>query len=108
MGLALGFMLEGTGLFAEAATESAGAAPKDTAYDSLAWKDTVSHLHREIATLPEKEQIVLKQHYLNGLSFDQLAALLAVSKGRVSQLHRAALQTLRKRIRASDRFRILP
>jgi RNA polymerase sigma factor FliA len=99
MGLALGFMLEGTGLYAEGIPEPA--IDTGTAYNSVAWKDTLAGLHRELSTLPEREQTILREHYLNGMGFDELAALLALSKGRVSQLHRAALLMLRKRLRKS-------
>jgi RNA polymerase sigma factor for flagellar operon FliA len=106
MGLALGFMLEGTGLVAEAADERDAAAAGDTAYDSLAWKDVLTNLHEELQTLPDREQAILRQHYFNGLNFDQLAAFFAVSKGRISQLHKSALLTLRKRMRAQGHFRM--
>jgi len=107
MGLALGFMLEGTGLFAEPGGESDGPGPTGTAYDSLAWKEVVVQLHANLSELPEREQTILRQHYLHGVNFDQLASLLAITKGRVSQLHRAALLTLRKRLREHGHFRMI-
>jgi RNA polymerase sigma factor for flagellar operon FliA len=106
-GLALGFMLEGTTLFVE--DDAEGGQPihaAATAYDSVVWNETVSRLHEELASLPEREQNILRQHYIGGLSFDQLASLLSISKGRVSQLHRAALESLRKRLRERGYFRI--
>jgi RNA polymerase sigma factor for flagellar operon FliA len=106
-GLALGFMLEGTSLFVE--DDADGGQPiraAATAYDSAVWNETVSRLHEELATLPEREQNILRQHYIGGLSFDQLASLLSISKGRVSQLHRAALELLRKRLRERGYFRM--
>jgi RNA polymerase sigma factor FliA len=106
-GLALGFMLEGTNLFIEDAAD--GGQPVHiaaTAYDSVVWKETVARLHEELATLPEREQNILRWHYVDGLSFDQLALLLSLSKGRVSQLHRAALELLRKRLRERGYFRM--
>lgn len=106
LGLALGFMLEGTGLFCPDDEEQAR--PKsDSAYDSLAWKEIVTHLQAEMEALPERERTILKQHYVNGLSFDRLAELLRISKGRVSQLHRAALMLLRKRMRDHGHFRMI-
>lgn len=42
------------------------------------------------------------QHYFNGVEFKHIAELLGVSKGRVSQLHRAALEKVRARLRLSD------
>jgi RNA polymerase sigma factor FliA len=106
-GLALGFMLEGTSLFvADGADGGQRTDVAATAYDSVVWNETVSRLHEELAALPAREQSILRQHYTDGLSFDQLASLLSISKGRVSQLHRAALELLRKRLRERGYFRV--
>ena len=100
-GLALGIMLEGTGLFQD---EDRDIAPN--AYESLAWKDMVGALTSALSALPCREQTVLRHHYMDGLSFDQLGELLGVSKGRVSQVHRAALGRLRKALRGQGHFRL--
>lgn len=107
VGLALGFILEGTGLFEQRDGERETQPIAETAYDSLAWKETVEQLQVELAQLPEREQTILRQHYENNLNFDHLAALLAISKGRVSQLHRAALMLLRKRLKDRGHFRMI-
>jgi RNA polymerase sigma factor for flagellar operon FliA len=107
VGLALGFMLEGTGLVANEGAEQDGEISAGTAYDSLVWKETLTHLHRQIASLPDREQTILRQHYLNGMNFDQIAALLRISKGRVSQLHHAALMSLRRRMKEQGHFRMV-
>jgi len=104
LGLALGFMLEGTGLFEDG--EAGGENAPHTAYESAAWKETVDHLQAELAALPEREQVILRQHYINGVSFDDLASLMSVSKGRISQLHGAALLLLRRRLRGRGHFRL--
>ncbi len=107
VGLALGFMLEGTGLFAPGDDGEESARPAaNTAYDSLAWSEIVSRLHSELSVLPEREQVILRQHYLNGVGFEDLAVLLGLTKGRVSQLHRAALLQLRKRMSQRGHFRL--
>ncbi|MCO7223701.1 sigma-70 family RNA polymerase sigma factor [Pleionea sp. CnH1-48] len=51
-------------------------------------------LKRAIATLPDMEQKVVEYHYSCGLNFSQVAKLLGVSKGRVSQVFKSALQHL--------------
>lgn len=106
LGLALGFMLEGTGLIAE--TEEAPSTHNTTpsAYESLAWKDMIGLLMAELATLPEREQVILRHHYIEGVAFDTLASLLNLSKGRISQIHRAALAQLRKKIVGKGHFRL--
>ncbi len=95
-GLALGFMLEDMGLLSPGdALEVA----QRTAYETLAWKEVVQQLQLELASLPERDQAILREHYGNGVGFNQLALLFGISKGRVAQLHRAALSLLRKRMR---------
>jgi RNA polymerase sigma factor for flagellar operon FliA len=102
-GLALGFMLEDAGLGDH--DQDSVLHPR-TAYDSLAWKETVTHLHAQLSALPETEQMILREHYLYGIAFEQLALGLGLSKGRVSQLHRQALARLRKRMGARNQFRL--
>jgi RNA polymerase sigma factor for flagellar operon FliA len=95
VGLALGLMLEGTGLIES--TDAVDSRPN--AYDSLAWRETQALLMSEVGKLPDNEAIVVRQHYDHGLAFAQIAQLMELSRGRVSQLHRAALERLRKRLR---------
>ncbi len=93
-GLAIGFMLEGTSLYTENEAKSLDASP----YDSLAWQQLLTRLRHELAGLPSREALILRQHYLEGYPFETLAAQLDLSPGRVSQLHRAAILALRKRL----------
>lgn len=102
VGLALGFMLEGSGLYAGEGEPDA----RPNAYESLAWKEAVGRVLSELATLPPREQTIIRRHYLDGLDFEQIAALLALSKGRVSQLHRSALSLLRKRLSRLGQFKL--
>jgi RNA polymerase sigma factor for flagellar operon FliA len=102
VGLAIGFMLEGTGLY----HDDENAAVQPTAYDSLAWKDLVERLTAELGRLPERDRTILRLHYLEEVAFDEIAALLRLSKGRISQLHKAALALLRKRISGVGGFRL--
>lgn len=93
-GLALGLMLEGTSLI----EPDDGADRRPNAYESLAWRQLNAQLAREIDRLPERESAIIRQHYENGVSFAQIAQILGLSKGRVSQLHASALAKLRTRI----------
>lgn len=45
--------------------------------------------------LNEEEKTILELHYFNHISFTEISNLLSLSKGRVSQLHKQALQKLR-------------
>jgi RNA polymerase sigma factor for flagellar operon FliA len=75
-------------------------------YDILVRKEQIERLLVELISLPQREQMILRQHYLNGLTLGELAALLSLTTGRVSQLHRAALVALRRRMRACGHLRV--
>lgn len=96
IGLALGLIIESIDNPGE--KESVDAAPN--AYDTLAWQELRTNLKREITRLPEQENIVVNQHYIVGLAFVQIARLLSITKGRVSQIHRSGIDRLRKRLRS--------
>lgn len=93
-GLALGLVLADTHLVA---TED-GRDHRPGAYETLALRELQARLAVDIARLPDREAVIIRQHYENGVSFTRIAELLGVSKGRVSQLHAKALATLRKRL----------
>lgn len=93
--LALGLMLEQH----DSADQSDIAGNPDNGFDSLAWRETRSTLGERVNQLPETERTVIRQHYQNGLLFTQIASMLGLSKGRVSQLHSSALARLRKSMR---------
>jgi len=67
-----------------------------TAFETMAWNQLCGEVDKRIAQLPDNEAFVLDQHYRHGLQFQQIAILLGVSKGRVSQLHAQSLKKLRK------------
>lgn len=87
--LAIGLMLE------EQKDVENIASPEPSAYDTLAWTELNDVLREKVDLLPEKEAFIVKQHYRNGVSFQQIALLLGLSKGRISQLHASALGRLR-------------
>lgn len=97
-GLAVGLMLEGTSLVEDAH----GADSRPSAYESLAWRELQALIVREIGRLPDREATIIRQHYEHGVSFSQVAQLLGLSKGRISQLHSAAIAKLRARIRTIE------
>lgn len=92
--LALGLMLE------EGGEVDPDTLPdtQPSAYESLAWHEMKRKVGEQIATLPAREADVIRHHYQNGVSFRQIAELLGVSKGRVSQIHRSALLRLREKL----------
>ena len=90
--LAVGLLLEGTGMLD-------GGDERSDAYEGLAWHQAQAALVRELERLPDSEATVVRQHYHTGLSFAHIAALLTLSRGRISQLHRSAIERLRRRLR---------
>lgn len=104
IGLALGFMLEGTGLYSD--ENAAANIAYNHAYDSADWKQLMGRLIAEVGALPDREQQILRHHYQDEMTFDNLAKLFGITKGRVSQLHRAALRLLRKRLSAKGHFTV--
>ncbi len=101
-GLALGFMLEGSGLYMTQDQADHNRSP----YESTAWNETIRAVTAEISHLPAQERRVIRYHYLEGVSFEHVALALGVSKGRVSQIHRAALKSLRERLSPATVFRL--
>lgn len=97
--LAIGFAAEDASLWWAGASHIA---PELDAYESVAWREAQLGLLKEIERLPENERTVLQQHYLNDVSFANIAEMLGLTKGRISQLHRSALFRVRERLRARN------
>ena len=93
--LALGLMLDA----GEREAPNGPTGRPDNGFDSLAWRQTQALLHSRVDDLPEPERSVIRQHYQNDLLFTQIAAMLGLTRGRVSQLHKSALAKLRKSMR---------
>lgn len=100
IGIALGCLLDGTGMVA--ADEPAGQQP-DGLYQRHEYKQLQTRLRDVIRHLTPQEQTVITSHYLHEHTFDDIASRMDVTKGRVSQIHRAALQSLRSRLKAGKR-----
>ena len=52
-------------------------------------------MEEAIAALPDREKLVMILHYQQHVPFVEIAALLRVTKGRVSQIHRSAVERMR-------------
>lgn len=94
--LALGLMLE----MEDRHGHSEFAGRPDNAFDTLAWTQARVLLRKRVDELPEPERSVIRQHYQNDMLFAQIALMLGLTRGRVSQLHKSALTKLRKTMRA--------
>ncbi|HEX7753410.1 MAG TPA: sigma-70 family RNA polymerase sigma factor [Novosphingobium sp.] len=100
--LAIGLMLEETAMF----VREDECDPALDAYETLSWRQGVQHLLEALNGLPPRDAQVIRYHYLEGLPFDQIARLMALSKGRISQIHKAGVGLLRKRLSAMGQFRL--
>lgn len=89
IGFAMGHVLEKTGLD-EAESED------DGPYASLELERLREQLRMVVDSLPERERQIVRYHYFEYMAFAEIASLLGLSKGRVSQLHARALALIRK------------
>lgn len=61
-------------------------------------EDLRARLARAIDELPERERLIVALHYYDGLTSKEIAEILGVSEGRVSQLHARAVLRLRAKL----------
>lgn len=71
-----------------------------TPYDEAVKQQLRERVHGHLARIPERERLVLELHYLQHMAFVDIAQALALTKGRISQLHRQALERLRSGMHA--------
>lgn len=101
IGIALGVMLEDTGMVAaDGESEGGEVAAVSVSPDVLYFRKTElqrwqEQLREALARLPAQESRVIRYHYQQEVPFDEIAAMLGVSRSRVSQLHRQGLGKLR-------------
>ncbi len=88
--MALSFMLEESGMLLM--EQDTG----DVLYQVEEIKALSVHLESLVDRLPERERYIIRYHYYHSMPFEALAKCLAISKGRVSQLHKRALQRIRE------------
>lgn len=90
-GLAIGIMLEGTAL-----VEKVDAQVQSEIYKKRELHDLSKLIARLIELLPQQEQQVLQLHYYQKQGFDEISRSLAITKGRVSQIHKKAILGLQR------------
>ncbi len=98
IGLALGVLLEDTGMVDAEAFDGTGHVPSpEVSYfrkTEIVQLRTV--LRDLVGQLSEQQKLVIRHHYLQEVPFDEIATLMGVTRGRVSQLHRQGLLRLRE------------
>lgn len=73
-----------------------------TAEDMLSQENLKTQLRDAIAVLPEREALVLQLYYVEELNVYEIAEVLKVTTGRVSQIKKAAIERLRRTIAEAD------
>lgn len=64
----------------------------------IEFEEQRSRLRIAIDGLNEREQLLIKMHYFEGVTFERISRILGVSKQRVSQMHSRAVRRLRENL----------
>ncbi|MDX2022655.1 MAG: FliA/WhiG family RNA polymerase sigma factor [Deltaproteobacteria bacterium] len=62
----------------------------------------LAHLTKAVESLPERLQVLVSLHYVEGLSYREIAQIMGVSEPRVCQLHGDAMKRLRSNLVSDD------
>lgn len=91
VGLAVCWMLEGTAM-----VEDPSGASSVPFYRSVQLRQLRDRLVQAVDGLPPQERTVVRSHFLQDVPFERIAADLQLTKGRISQINKQALQRLRR------------
>jgi len=69
------------------------------------FKQVSERLAQVIKTLPEKERMVVALHYQEDLSFREVAYVMDLTPGRISQIHTQAMLRIRSFLGGDPSFR---
>jgi RNA polymerase sigma factor for flagellar operon FliA len=94
IGMALGYMLEESGMYVNEEAQVA-----DAAYASVELRELKRIMVELVDTLSHQERQVIRSHYFWGMGVEQIGVEMGVTKGRVSQIHRNALANLLQKYR---------
>jgi RNA polymerase sigma factor for flagellar operon FliA len=75
--------------------------PSDHASDPMrliSMKQIASQMEATLKKLPEKEQLIMALHYQEELSYREIAVVMQLTPGRISQLHTQAMIRIRAEI----------
>ncbi|PRC93922.1 sigma70-ECF: RNA polymerase sigma factor, sigma-70 family [Solimicrobium silvestre] len=91
VGLALGHLLDDTRLYFDDETIE----PYNQ-YRGVELRQLQNRLQILVEQLPERERLLIKYTYFNHMTFDAVAQQWGLTRSRIAQLHRSALDRLRK------------
>ena len=95
LAFALAWILEGTGMLQDG--EKTEIVPF---YRSTELRQLRQRIVELVNALPAQERCVMQRHYFQQLTFQDVADMLGLSRGRISQIHRKALGRLKEQMRA--------
>jgi RNA polymerase sigma factor FliA len=97
IGLAICRLLDGTGMV-DMTSSPDPASPPERHYEGTELVQLRRRILEAIDDLGPQQRTVIRYHYLQEHSFDEVAKLLGVTRGRISQIHRQALTELRMQL----------
>lgn len=92
--MAMGFLASGTGPNPEDVRDGS-----ETAEEQLAHEELVALIRKAVGSLPESERHLVVRHYFDGITFDEAAKELGLSKSWASRLHTRAIDGLSKEMK---------
>jgi len=99
VGLAIGYMLDNAGMYLDGEPSSG-----NTPYEQVEMAELRQRMAMLVDELPAQERRVIRAHYFQNVQFEEVARTLELTKGRVSQIHHAALRRLRELHQRSGRL----
>ncbi len=58
-----------------------------------------NHMRQAMASLPDREKLLVEMHYFEGVTFEAVSRMMGVSKQRISQMHQRAIRRLRETLK---------
>lgn len=109
IGMALGILLEDTGMVDTEAfgNEASAPSPEISYFRRTEIRQMQQVMRDAVGRLSEQQKVVIRYHYLQEIPFDEIAATMGVTRGRISQLHRQGLLRLRELLSDDARCDVL-
>jgi RNA polymerase sigma factor for flagellar operon FliA len=99
IGLAVGFALDQSGMYQ---ADEHGGQYQDNTYAGIELRQLCARVRAMLDALPGKQKQVVVYHYFQHWAFEDIADMMQLTKGRISQLHKEALLRLRASLQARD------
>ncbi len=100
IGLALSWLLEDSGMV----TEMEDHYTARSIYQSVELKQLQAQIQALVKQLSQQEKKVIQYHYLQNIAFEEIADILKLSKGRITQIHQSALRNLKQLVMTRHHF----